>query len=166
MDHLEEELICCVCLDFLDNPVVLPCSHNLCKKCVQGLFNSRNGVDPSFHCPKCRHVVILSWRETIDKLPENKALRNIISIVKEMRSVSGPARYTCSKHGLNQKYYCHTCKCTICSSCKQETHSGFGHNIEAIDVVLADKQVGFWMLIIDLFPVGNMVYKLNTFYER
>ncbi|KAK2153509.1 hypothetical protein LSH36_294g01036 [Paralvinella palmiformis] len=140
MNHIEDELICCVCLDLLDNPVILPCSHNLCKKCVQGLIDNRNARWQSFDCPKCRHRVTLSLGESIEGLPENKALRNIISIVKEEQSLIGGATSQCSKHSLGQHHYCLTCKCAICDKCKAELHNGFGHNVEMIDVVLADKQ--------------------------
>lgn len=39
MDSLEKQLICPICLEMFSKPVViLPCQHNLCRKCANDVF--------------------------------------------------------------------------------------------------------------------------------
>ena len=39
MDNLEKQLICPICLEMFTKPVViLPCQHNLCRKCANDIF--------------------------------------------------------------------------------------------------------------------------------
>lgn len=39
MENLEKQLICPVCLEIFSKPVViLPCQHNLCRKCANDIF--------------------------------------------------------------------------------------------------------------------------------
>ncbi len=42
MENLEKQLICPVCLEMFSKPVViLPCQHNLCRKCANDIFQVR-----------------------------------------------------------------------------------------------------------------------------
>lgn len=44
MDNLEKQLICPICLEMFTKPVViLPCQHNLCRKCANDIFQVRHG---------------------------------------------------------------------------------------------------------------------------
>lgn len=39
LDTLEKQLICPICLEVFTKPVViLPCQHNLCRKCANDLY--------------------------------------------------------------------------------------------------------------------------------
>lgn len=39
MEDLEKQLICPICLELFTKPVViLPCQHNLCRKCANDVF--------------------------------------------------------------------------------------------------------------------------------
>lgn len=39
MENLEKQLICPICLEMFTKPVViLPCQHNLCRKCANDVF--------------------------------------------------------------------------------------------------------------------------------
>ncbi|RXM37471.1 E3 ubiquitin-protein ligase TRIM63 [Acipenser ruthenus] len=41
MDNLEKQLICPICLEMFSKPVViLPCQHNLCRKCANDVFQA------------------------------------------------------------------------------------------------------------------------------
>ncbi|KAF3857586.1 hypothetical protein F7725_010787, partial [Dissostichus mawsoni] len=71
MESLEKQLICPICLEIFTKPVViLPCQHNLCRKCANDVFQAsnpylttRSGSTVSsggrFRCPSCRHEVVL-----------------------------------------------------------------------------------------------------------
>ncbi|XP_034935204.1 uncharacterized protein [Chelonus insularis] len=55
------DLICPVCRGILIEPVTLPCTHNLCLKCLKGTFEHN-----SLSCPLCR-VRVGSWLRTASK---------------------------------------------------------------------------------------------------
>ncbi|XP_034549036.1 E3 ubiquitin-protein ligase TRIM68-like [Notolabrus celidotus] len=46
----EEQLLCPICLDLLNQPVSTPCGHNFCRDCIQGYWQSAN----LSQCPVCK----------------------------------------------------------------------------------------------------------------
>lgn len=47
MESLEKQLLCPICLEMFSKPVViLPCQHNLCRKCANDVFQVRWGPPP------------------------------------------------------------------------------------------------------------------------
>lgn len=53
MDNLEKQLICPICLEMFTKPVViLPCQHNLCRKCASDVFQVGGGSSRA-RCPPC-----------------------------------------------------------------------------------------------------------------
>uniref|UniRef100_A0A8C6XUH0 Uncharacterized protein n=1 Tax=Naja naja TaxID=35670 RepID=A0A8C6XUH0_NAJNA len=124
MENLERQLICPICLEMFTKPVViLPCQHNLCRKCANDIFQSRGttlGSAGRFRCPSCRHEVVLD-RHGIYGLQRNLLVENIIDIYKQA-SARGPERLahpTCEEHEEeNINIYCVTCAVPTCSLCK------------------------------------------------
>nr|XP_020668045.1 tripartite motif-containing protein 54-like [Pogona vitticeps] len=128
MDSLERQLICPICLEMFTKPVViLPCQHNLCRKCANDIFQSRGttlGSAGRFRCPSCRHEVVLD-RHGIYGLQRNLLVENIIDVYKQA-SARGPERPllksehpTCEEHEEEKiNIYCVTCSVPTCSLCK------------------------------------------------
>ncbi|KYO30008.1 hypothetical protein Y1Q_0017120 [Alligator mississippiensis] len=97
MDTLEKQLICPICLEMFTKPVViLPCQHNLCRKCANDIFQASNPLWQSrssstvssggrFRCPSCRHEVVLD-RHGVYGLQRNLLVENIIDIYKQESS--------------------------------------------------------------------------------
>ncbi|XP_006807496.1 tripartite motif-containing protein 55-like [Neolamprologus brichardi] len=88
---LEKQLICPICLEIFNKPVViLPCEHNLCRKCANelyqpSLFHARTTMmvnSGRFRCPSCRQEVVLD-RHGVYGLQRNLLVENIIDIYKE-----------------------------------------------------------------------------------
>ena len=40
-ESMEDELTCPVCLELYADPLMLPCSHSVCKKCIQDIVDSK-----------------------------------------------------------------------------------------------------------------------------
>uniref|UniRef100_A0A669E6R8 Tripartite motif containing 101 n=1 Tax=Oreochromis niloticus TaxID=8128 RepID=A0A669E6R8_ORENI len=133
---LEKQLICPICLEIFNKPVViLPCEHNLCRKCANelyqpSLFHARTTMlvnSGRFRCPSCRQEVVLD-RHGVYGLQRNLLVENIIDIYKEEinstrplppPSPPPPAHTTCSDHeGEKVNIYCLTCQVPTCSLCK------------------------------------------------
>ncbi|XP_048868161.1 E3 ubiquitin-protein ligase TRIM63-like isoform X2 [Brienomyrus brachyistius] len=138
MDSLEKQLICPICLEMFTKPVViLPCQHNLCRKCASDIFQASNPYLPTrggttvasggrFRCPSCRHEVVLD-RHGVYGLQRNLLVENIIDMYKQESSSGGtkpsPERKSeqplCEEHGEERiNIYCVTCAVPTCSLCK------------------------------------------------
>ena len=72
MEAVVDELMCPICLELFTIPVILPCSHILCKSpCAERLFN--HGF---VRCPVCRDNSFVSGG--LDCLPRVISLEHII----------------------------------------------------------------------------------------
>ncbi|XP_029108776.1 tripartite motif-containing protein 54 [Scleropages formosus] len=134
MDSLEKQLICPICLEMFTKPVViLPCQHNLCRKCANDIFQAANPLWQSrgsaamsaggrFRCPSCRHEVVLD-RHGVFGLQRNLLVENIIDIYKQESSrpvqLKSEQRMMCEDH-VDEKIniYCLSCETPTCSMCK------------------------------------------------
>ncbi|XP_060631384.2 tripartite motif-containing protein 55 isoform X1 [Anolis sagrei] len=134
MDNLEKQLICPICLEMFSKPVViLPCQHNLCRKCASDIFQASNPYLPMrggttvasggrFRCPSCRHEVVLD-RHGVYGLQRNLLVENIIDIYKQESASCRPERKPeqpmCEEHEDEKiNIYCLNCEVPTCSMCK------------------------------------------------
>ncbi|KAM9643578.1 tripartite motif-containing protein 55 isoform 3-T3 [Morphnus guianensis] len=132
MDNLEKQLICPICLEMFTKPVViLPCQHNLCRKCASDIFQASNPYLPTrggttmasggrFRCPSCRHEVVLD-RHGVYGLQRNLLVENIIDIYKQesTRSERKCDQPMCEEHEDERiNIYCLNCEMPTCSLCK------------------------------------------------
>ncbi|XP_034428122.1 tripartite motif-containing protein 55b isoform X1 [Hippoglossus hippoglossus] len=137
MENLEKQLICPICLEMFTKPVViLPCQHNLCRKCANDVFQASNPYLPTrsgsltsggrFRCPSCRHEVVLD-RHGVYGLQRNLLVENIIDMFKQESSSSSKpaperteeASPMCDVHKEEKiNIYCVTHGVPTCSMCK------------------------------------------------
>ncbi|XP_077979103.1 tripartite motif-containing protein 55-like [Glandiceps talaboti] len=85
-NSLEDDLTCCVCAEVFEDPVMLLCGHDLCRKCCEALQKQalKKQSHGKFHCPECRAEVLLDERG-IDALPRNFRLQNLCDKVRQMK---------------------------------------------------------------------------------
>lgn len=139
MENLEKQLICPVCLEMFSKPVViLPCQHNLCRKCANDIFQSANPLWQSrgsssltasggrFRCPSCRHEVVLD-RHGVYGLQRNLLVENIIDLYRQQESSrlvnlkpeQQLQQLMCDDHEEEKiNIYCLSCQTPTCSMCK------------------------------------------------
>ncbi|XP_028290748.1 tripartite motif-containing protein 55 isoform X2 [Gouania willdenowi] len=134
MENLEKQLICPICLEIFSKPVViLPCQHNLCRKCANDVFQASNPYLPTrngsltsggrFRCPSCRHEVVLD-RHGVYGLQRNLLVENIIDMFKQESSskptpVKTEEMLMCEVHKEEKiNIYCVTHNVPTCSMCK------------------------------------------------
>ncbi|CAL9702408.1 unnamed protein product [Knipowitschia caucasica] len=140
LDSLQKQLLCPICLQIFTKPVViLPCQHNLCRKCANelyqpSLFQARTSMVSSgrFRCPSCRQEVVLD-RHGVYGLQRNLLVENIIDVYKEAVCKGAPCSLppppplppsdlphpTCEDHeGEKLNIYCLSCRAPTCSLCK------------------------------------------------
>lgn len=117
MELLEEDLTCPICCSLFDDPRVLPCSHNFCKKCLEGLLegNVRNSLwRPSpFKCPTCRKETSATG---VNSLQVNYSLKGIVEKYNKIKI--SPKMPVCKEHlGQPLNIFCVTDMQLICGIC-------------------------------------------------
>lgn len=117
MELLEEDLTCPICCSLFDDPRVLPCSHNFCKKCLEGILegNVRNSLwrASPFKCPTCRKETSAAG---VNSLQVNYSLKGIVE--KYNRIKVSPKMPGCKEHaGQPLNIFCLTDMQLICGVC-------------------------------------------------
>nr|XP_055037215.1 E3 ubiquitin-protein ligase TRIM39-like [Misgurnus anguillicaudatus] len=108
----EEDLSCPVCCDIFTNPVVLSCSHSICKDCIQRFWESKVTKD----CPVCRR------RSSRDEPPLNLVLKNLCETFLQERSQRSSS--VCHLHNEKLKLFCLDDQQPVCLVCRDSrTHN-------------------------------------------
>ncbi|KAL7864028.1 hypothetical protein AOLI_G00154480 [Acnodon oligacanthus] len=123
----EEELSCPVCCDIFRDPVVLSCSHSVCKTCLQKFWETQE----SRECPVCRR------RSSKPSPPCNLALKNLCESFLESRSQrsSAGSEGLCILHNEKLKLFCLDDQqpvCLVCQTSKKHKHHDFSPIDEAV----------------------------------
>ncbi|XP_058873490.1 zinc-binding protein A33-like [Acipenser ruthenus] len=115
---LEADLSCAVCREILKDPVTLHCNHSFCKACLDQCWKEKR----AWECPVCRR------RSSVEELPVDFKLRNIVESFLKERSLNPPAPtdILCSLHDEKLKLFCVDDKEAVCVVCqtseKHENH--------------------------------------------
>ncbi|XP_050986879.1 E3 ubiquitin-protein ligase TRIM52-like [Labeo rohita] len=110
----EEELSCPVCHEIFKDPVVLSCSHSVCKECLRQFWS----IKKTQECPVCRR------RCSKEYPPSNLVLKNLCeSFLKEgnERRSSG-SEEICGLHSEKLKLFCLEDKQVACVVCFTSQH--------------------------------------------
>ena len=129
--ELRDELVCPVCLDLYTVPVILPCSHVLCRACADRLFDHL-----FLRCPVCRERSYLSGG--MESLPRVRTIENIITRYRgqaqdneDSDDDGGEAVdmdtdilcQLCTKSGPRKAYRsCQDCNASYCAKCLELSH--------------------------------------------
>ncbi|XP_036427970.1 nuclear factor 7, brain-like [Colossoma macropomum] len=106
----EEDLSCPVCCEIFKDPVILHCSHSVCKDCLQRFWETKG----SRECPVCRR------RSSIPEPPTNLALKNLCESFLQERSQRSPAESEniCSLHSEKIRLFCLDDLQPVCLVCR------------------------------------------------
>uniref|UniRef100_A0A8C1YG09 Zinc-binding protein A33-like n=2 Tax=Cyprinus carpio TaxID=7962 RepID=A0A8C1YG09_CYPCA len=121
----EEDLLCPVCLDIFTDPVLLLCSHSVCRACLKQFWSSRGFQE----CPVCRK------RFTECQTPANLALRNMCESFSQKRSsLQSSSEVFCDVHGEKLKLFCLDDNHPVCLVCK-DSEKHLHHTFRPVDEV-------------------------------
>ncbi len=140
-----EELSCPVCCEIFKDPIILSCSHSICKECLQQFWR----IKKTQECPVCRR------RSSKELPPRNLALKNLCdSLIKERneRRSSG-SEEICSLHSEKLKLFCLEDKQPVCLVCR-DSEKHVNHTFRPIREVLSSHKVRL-MSFISLSVVLN-----------
>ena len=142
MDDLNDELTCCICLELYTDPVMLPCSHNLCHSCAIGLLPNTPTI-AYLICPECRAQAKLSM------LMENRALANVVAKFKANKTKNIAAgngqiqQQPCPIHfSCFRTHFCMICKSYVCQLSISDAIHHSHHVIPLADFV---KETKVWI---------------------
>ncbi|XP_067833532.1 E3 ubiquitin/ISG15 ligase TRIM25-like [Heptranchias perlo] len=85
----EDELTCAVCLQVYQDPVILPCLHSFCLKCIEGVWAQTAGPE-GFECPQCRRK--FNPRPSLER---NFTLCNIVEKYNRSQPPADSGRVMC-----------------------------------------------------------------------
>ncbi|KAI5107557.1 tripartite motif-containing protein 35-like, partial [Silurus meridionalis] len=128
----EEDLSCPVCCEIFNDPVLLHCSHSVCKVCLQKFWKTKGYRE----CPVCR------TKSSIDHPPSNLALKNLCEtlIQKKNPKSSSVCETVCSLHGEKLKLFCLDDQQPVCVVCRDsKTHTN--HKFCPVDEAVTDCEV-------------------------
>ena len=127
-------LDCGECKKLLEDPIVLPCLHSLCRKCLHTIYGQHesHGV---ISCPECCEEI---EKPTIgvDGFPENFFLQGVLSVYRaktdkeikckicELQNKDTFAKFKCLD--------CADCLCEDCSRAHKQTRLTIGHTVEPL----------------------------------
>ena len=106
----EDDLSCPVCCEIFKDPVLLHCSHSVCKVCLQKFWETKG----SRECPVCRR------RSSIEHPPTNLALKNLCESFSQERSQRSSAESgnICSDHTETLRLFCLDDLQPVCLVCR------------------------------------------------
>uniref|UniRef100_A0AAY5F3F8 Tripartite motif-containing protein 35-like n=1 Tax=Electrophorus electricus TaxID=8005 RepID=A0AAY5F3F8_ELEEL len=125
----EEAFSCPVCCDIFGDPVLLSCSHSVCRTCLQQFWETKGSQE----CPVCRR------RSSKSDPPCNRALKNLCETFLESRSqrASSWSEVLCSLHKEKLKLFCLEDQQPVCVVCHlSKAHKN--HNCCPIDEAVCD----------------------------
>ncbi len=111
MDSLSaDDFSCSMCYEIFKYPVVLSCSHSVCKECLQQFWR----IKETQEFPVCRR------RSSRDDPPCNRVLKNLCeSLLKERNeNLSSESEEICSLHSEKLKLFCLEDKQSVCLVCR------------------------------------------------
>ncbi|KAM9481435.1 E3 ubiquitin-protein ligase TRIM35-like [Clarias gariepinus] len=106
----EDDFSCPVCCDIFREPLLLTCSHSICKSCLHTFWQQRGAPE----CPICRGV------SSTPEPPVNIVLHNMCqAVLKERnRRMSVEMEGLCSIHREALTLFCVKDQRPICTKCK------------------------------------------------
>lgn len=163
MELLEEDLTCPICCSLFDDPRVLPCSHNFCKKCLEGLLegNVRSSLwRPSpFKCPTCRKETSATG---VNSLQVNYSLKGIVEKYNKIKI--SPKMPVCKEHlGQPLNIFCVTDMQLICGICATRG-SHTKHVFSSIEDAYTQERDAFEFLFqsFETWRRGDALSRLDT----
>lgn len=125
---LEDILLCCICQDYLENPMNDPqsCIHYACKDCLMSYFDKKKSN--AVPCPMCRRII---RKKNLIKIPLFESLRDILEEAKKYQNTEENENFqeNCDKHSKNKIFsICLDCKKKMCPICFDERGKHVKHH--------------------------------------
>ena len=113
-----DDLMCALCLDNFSRPKILPCGHTFCFACLDQYLSCTENARKQMKCPICQATSKIT-RRTLEKVPDNYTVKNIISSVENLRKLTESKSETCGfcEEPCDLTNVCKSCSLWLCSTC-------------------------------------------------
>ncbi|XP_030639449.1 tripartite motif-containing protein 35-like [Chanos chanos] len=131
MASSEEDFSCPVCFDIFKNPLVLSCSHSVCKNCLQQFWEKKGTQE----CPVCRR------RSSKSEPTANLVLKNLCEafLAGKIGKTSSESEEFCDLHSEGLRFFCLEDKQPVCVVCQtSKTHKN--HKFCPVDEAAHDNR--------------------------
>ncbi|CAF1926760.1 unnamed protein product [Rotaria magnacalcarata] len=119
-DFTEHFLTCSTCVNQFSSdsrdhqPKLLPCSHTVCRQCLERIVNSQPRSD-AIKCPICREHILLP-RGGVTSFPPSFIVNQLLDLMLRLRRDVIPK---CNLHSNEELLFCETCDKIFCQLCDQ-----------------------------------------------
>ncbi|XP_042658161.1 LOW QUALITY PROTEIN: E3 ubiquitin-protein ligase TRIM39-like [Tyto alba] len=125
LETLQVEASCSVCLEYLQDPVLIDCGHNFCRRCITRWWAE---LARDFPCPVCRKTT------RHRALRPNRQLGNMVEAARQLRGAKRKAREEnrCQAHGQALARFCRDDQAPVCLLC-EISHAHRAHAFVPLD---------------------------------
>ncbi|CAF0747694.1 unnamed protein product [Didymodactylos carnosus] len=118
-DFTEHFLTCSTCInqyssDIEHQPKLLPCSHTVCRQCLERIVHSQPRTD-AIKCPICREHILLP-RGGVTSFPPSFIVNQLLDLMLRLRRDVIPK---CLCHTNEELLFCETCDKIFCMLCDE-----------------------------------------------
>ena len=125
-DFNDSFLTCGTCLSIFDaqdaTPKLLPCSHTVCRSCLEHIVGAQSRDSTTFRCPICRETITIP-RGGVGSLPPSFIVNQLLDLMSSQPRDIVPK---CSNHSSQELLFCETCDTVFCVLCSGGAHNGRG----------------------------------------
>ncbi|NXF68332.1 TRI39 ligase, partial [Ciccaba nigrolineata] len=134
LETLRVEASCSVCLEYLQDPVIIECGHNFCRRCITRWWAE---LARDFPCPVCRKT------SRHRALRPNRQLGNMVEAARQLRGAKRKAREEsrCQAHGQALARFCRDDQAPVCLLC-EISHAHRAHALVPLDDAALEYKVG------------------------
>lgn len=135
LGNLQKQVTCSICLDTYTEPKTISCLHTFCCKCLErhATVSQKQG---KYRCPECQAKIELPEGNRFDRLPTSFFHLSLLDVFEtgDREAVQRLQQEICSQHKEERvRYYCFSCKASICPVCFAEEHRG--HEFDVFEKV-------------------------------
>ena len=116
LDNLHEEVSCSVCMTTFTDPKILPCLHNFCLHCLNGILRTSGRYD-IFACPECRKEVKVPSSGNLQDLPTNFRMNSLLDVLAIKECHTAGVKCTNCDTSSRHSSYCFQCCAFWCDEC-------------------------------------------------
>ena len=122
----EQDLHCGICSNVFTNPLMMPCLHSFCKKCLEQQLEEQGSSAGSIKCPTCDTVSTLPTG-SVASLPSNHRLAHQAEVSTYQQKIEDGGNIPCERcvkktSGAAVAFCCNCCL-FLCSSCQEDHQS-------------------------------------------
>ena len=121
---VQHPLTCGVCSNHYSNPLMMPCLHSFCSKCLEQQLEEQGSSAGSIKCPTCDTISPLP-SGGVSSLPSNLWLAHQVEVSSYQHKMESGESIPCERcvkpwKWLSHCLFCCNCCLFLCSTCKND----------------------------------------------